>query len=125
MSEDSYVSQLYRKGNQSINLKIIEEANTEKSQEEFEIESLLDLQVHLMDLGSKGVSLQRYKGLGEMNADQLKDTTMDPNQRRLLRVDSEDEGISSEMFSLLMGDQVEPRKAFIQKHAADVRNLDI
>ena len=97
----------------------------EKTKEVFEIESLFELQEHLMELGSKGVSLQRYKGLGEMNADQLKDTTMDPEFRRLLRVDSEDEGISSETFSLLMGDQVEPRKAFIQKHAADVRNLDI
>ena len=97
----------------------------EKSNEEYEIDSIIELQDHLMELGSKGVSLQRYKGLGEMNADQLKDTTMDPDQRRLLRVEAEDEGISSETFSLLMGDQVEPRKAFIQKHAADVRNLDI
>lgn len=97
----------------------------EKSAEVFETDDLLKLHAHLMEIGQKGITLQRYKGLGEMNADQLKDTTMDPANRRLLRVDSEDEAISGDTFELLMGDQVEPRKAFIQKHAAEVRNLDI
>lgn len=97
----------------------------QKAEEVFETNDLLELHAHLMELGQKGITLQRYKGLGEMNADQLKITTMDPENRRLLRVESEDEAVSSETFELLMGDQVEPRKAFIQKHAADVQNLDI
>lgn len=96
-----------------------------KTGDEYETDDLLELHKKLMELGQKGITLQRYKGLGEMNADQLKITTMDPDNRRLLRVDSEDEAVSSETFELLMGDQVEPRKAFIQKHAADVLNLDI
>ena len=96
-----------------------------KTNETFETDDLLELHAHLMALGQKGITLQRYKGLGEMNADQLKITTMDPENRRLLRIESVDEAISSETFVLLMGDQVEPRKAFIQKHAADVLNLDI
>lgn len=96
-----------------------------KTDEMFETDDLLELHARLMEIGQKGITLQRYKGLGEMNADQLKITTMDPENRRLLRVESPDEAISSETFELLMGDQVEPRKAFIQKHAADVLNLDI
>lgn len=97
----------------------------EKTGDVFETEDLLELHSKLMELGQKGITLQRYKGLGEMNADQLKVTTMDPENRRLLRVDSDNETMSSQTFELLMGDQVEPRKAFIQKHAADVLNLDI
>ena len=60
-----------------------------------------------------------------MNAEQLKETTMDPAKRTMLRVSADDEAIASAMFELLMGDQVEPRKEFIYKHAAEVRNLDI
>jgi DNA gyrase subunit B len=96
-----------------------------KTGDVYETEDLLELHKHLMEIGQKGITLQRYKGLGEMNADQLKITTMDPENRRLLQVISNDEVLSSDTFELLMGDQVEPRKAFIQKHAADVLNLDI
>jgi DNA gyrase subunit B len=70
-------------------------------------------------------TIQRYKGLGEMNPEQLWDTTMDPARRTLLQVNLDDALAAEEAFSNLMGDQVEPRKEFIQRHARDVRFLDI
>ncbi len=90
-----------------------------------ECETSLDLRHQVMAIGEKGVSIQRYKGLGEMDAEQLKETTMDPAKRTLMRVDSQSDSDASVTFELLMGDLVEPRKNFIQAHAADVKNLDI
>ncbi|MEK9180530.1 MAG: DNA topoisomerase (ATP-hydrolyzing) subunit B [Patescibacteria group bacterium] len=74
---------------------------------------------------TKGVNIQRYKGLGEMNAEQLWETTMNPAQRILKRVEIEDAKLAGELFTILMGDEVEPRKKFIEAHAQAVQNLDV
>jgi DNA gyrase subunit B len=84
-----------------------------------------DLLDHVLALAKKAFQIQRYKGLGEMNPDQLWDTTMDPEKRRLLQVHVTDAVGTDEIFSILMGDAVEPRRQFIQDNALDVRNLDV
>jgi DNA gyrase subunit B len=87
--------------------------------------SLEALTEAVLNVGSKGLSIQRYKGLGEMNAEQLWETTMNPATRTLLKVTVEDAIKADEIFTTLMGDQVEPRRRFIQHHAPEVRYLDI
>jgi DNA gyrase subunit B len=77
------------------------------------------------EMGRDGVNIQRYKGLGEMNPEQLWNTTMNPDTRTLLQVTLEDGEVADEVFTVLMGSEVEPRRAFIEKHAKDVKRLDV
>ncbi len=88
-------------------------------------ESFAELRRCVLELARHGVQLQRFKGLGEMNAEQLRETTMDPQTRTLQRVTIEDASLVERIFTDLMGDKVEPRKVFIEKHAKEVRFLDV
>ncbi len=88
-------------------------------------DSYLPFIKHVEALGHKGINVQRFKGLGEMNAEELWDTTMNPTQRTLLRVTVDDPVEADEVFTVLMGDQVEPRRDFIAANAHNVRNLDV
>ena len=87
--------------------------------------SFEELRTKVIEICRDGVPLQRFKGLGEMNADQLFDTTMDPENRTLQQVEVGEDLQASEVFSMLMGDSVEPRRKFIEDHAREVTNLDV
>jgi DNA gyrase subunit B len=101
------------------------EEASEASDKETEVEDADGLWDFIEARGRKGWNLQRYKGLGEMNAEQLWETTLDPNARVMLQVRLDDAVQTDQVFTILMGDQVEPRRDFIEKNALNVRNLDI
>jgi DNA gyrase subunit B len=90
-----------------------------------DVAGVSDILSAIRRLGQKGMDIQRFKGLGEMNAEQLWETTMDPARRTLKQVLVEDAAEAEHIFSVLMGENVEPRRAFIEQHALEVRNLDV
>jgi DNA gyrase subunit B len=89
------------------------------------LEDLRGLLPAIRAAGEKGLTITRFKGLGEMNAEELRDTTLDPKNRTLCQVTMRDAGAADDLFRILMGDKVEPRREFIEKHALEVRNLDV
>jgi len=97
----------------------------ERLTDEFVGKDLIAMLKAIKEQATKGVSIQRYKGLGEMNPEQLWETTMDPQNRVLLKVTIEDFEKASDTFSLFMGDEVEPRRNYIETHAKDVKHLDV
>ncbi len=100
-------------------------AAARKAAEPVKVGTIDEMVDHFLTLGRKGVAINRYKGLGEMNPETLWATTMNPDTRTLLQVKAEDHTEADQMFTTLMGDQVEPRRKFIEDNALDVRNLDI
>jgi DNA gyrase subunit B len=96
-----------------------------RGENEIGLEDLRGLLPAIRKAGEKGLTVTRFKGLGEMNAEELRDTTLDPTNRTLLQVKLEDASAADNLFRILMGDKVEPRREFIEKHALEVRNLDV
>ena len=105
--------------------RLIEKMGRGKKERTRELHSILELVENIRQLGRRGLTIQRYKGLGEMNAKQLYDTTMDPGTRRLLKVDIEDAALAEATFSKLMGEDVASRRAFIEDNALNTSYLDV
>jgi DNA gyrase subunit B len=96
-----------------------------REEAEIGLEDLRALLPAIRSAGEKGLQITRFKGLGEMNAEELRETTLDPSNRTMIKVTLVDAAAADEMFRVLMGDKVEPRRQFIEKHALDVKNLDV
>ncbi|HND50890.1 MAG TPA: DNA gyrase subunit B, partial [Pirellulaceae bacterium] len=96
-----------------------------RAENEIGLKDLRGLPSAIREAGQKGWTVTRFKGLGEMNAEELRETTLDPANRTLVQVSMRDASAADDMFRVLMGDKVEPRREFIEKHALDVRNLDV
>ena len=96
-----------------------------RGETEIGIEELRSLLAAVRAAGEKGLQVTRFKGLGEMNAEELRETTLDPANRTLLRIRMDDVSQADELFRILMGEGVEARREFIQKHALDASSLDI
>ncbi len=110
---------------ENANYKLVENIGQEGKENEIEIRSLLEILENIRALGRKGLQIQRYKGLGEMNPKQLFETTMDPTTRSLFKVDVADAAAADHLFSMLMGEDVPSRRAFIEDNALNVAHLDI
>jgi DNA gyrase subunit B len=121
LGEHEKICNLYRVMTETISLPFtIKSGNSER-----QINCWYGLLGEVILLAQRGFDVQRYKGLGEMNPEQLWETTMNPEVRTLQRVELEDLVSADTMFTVLMGDEVEPRRNFIQQHALSVRNLDV
>ena len=107
------------------NYKLVENMGLEGKEKETEIRSVLEILENIRAFGRKGLQIQRYKGLGEMNPKQLFETTMDPATRSLIKVDVADAVAADNLFSMLMGEDVPSRRAFIEDNALNVSYLDV
>ena len=96
-----------------------------RGENESGIEDLRELLTAVRAAGEKGLQVTRFKGLGEMNAEELRETTLDPENRSLIQVNMSNAAEADDLFRILMGDKVEPRREFIEKHALEVKNLDV
>ena len=105
----------------------VEEARyiLKRGETETGVDDLRGLVAAVRAAGEKGIQVTRFKGLGEMNAEELRETTLDPENRTLIQVKMDNAAEADNMFRILMGDKVEPRREFIESHALDVRDLDV